>query len=300
MLKKETLLALMLLMLVACSSHPQPERSEHPPQAMVASTDEAEADELPSGLREHLIETHAGRTVKIVEWLASDGEQVDLSLPVVLFVHGTPGGWSGAADVFAVPQLQTQARLLSIDRLVWGGSAAGGVEPSLAVQADAVSACLEWAGPNSAAVLVGHSLGAPIIVRTAMDFPELVEGLVILAGSVDPALEKTTWYQALGRWRIIRWMLPDSLRLADAEIIDLREELAAMLPRWGDLKMPFVIVHGRGDSLVPIANVDFMERVLTNAPLDVHRLRKRGHFIPWKDQHLIAERITALIDRLTE
>jgi pimeloyl-ACP methyl ester carboxylesterase len=38
-------------------------------------------------------------------------------------------------------------------------------------------------------ILVGHSLGGPLIARMTMDYPELIDGLVFVAGSVAPKLE---------------------------------------------------------------------------------------------------------------
>lgn len=280
---------------LGCSATPVPVVPTDATEAGVAAAAEA-APELE--FRQHRIVTDSGRTLRLVEWVTPGHADATKDRPVVLYVHGTPGGWSGARQLFAERELQRSARLLSLDRPGWGGSAEGGVEPSMVAQAEAVAACLKWAASERPAVLVGHSLGGPVIVRAAMDYPKLVRGLVVLAGSVDPDLEKTTWYQAIGRWRIVRWMLPDALRIADQEIIDLRAELEAMLPLWSGLDLPVVIVHGEGDGLVPVGNVDFMERVLTNAEVEVHRVRKRGHFVPWKEQALIADRIVRLIGRL--
>jgi len=253
--------------------------------------------------RERVVETDAGRRVQLVEWLWQDpalDDGAEARRALVLFVHGSPGSWTAAKDLFAERKLRRGIRLMSLDRLGWGGSAAGGVEPSLQVQAEAVAACIRSASPRGPVVLVGHSLGGPVIVRTAMDFPSLVQGLVILAGSVDPALEKTTWYQAVGRWPWVRWMVPRMLRRSDAEIIGLRSQLEEMLPMWGGVELPVAIVHGERDRLVPVANVEFMQRVLTAAKsVVVHRISGRGHFLPWKESQLVADTVVTMLERLS-
>ncbi len=43
---------------------------------------------------------------------------------------------------------------------------------------------------NQKTILVGHSLGGPVIARTAMDYPDLVDGLILVGGSIDPEMEK--------------------------------------------------------------------------------------------------------------
>src|SRR3546814_16092495 len=52
-------------------------------------------------------------------------------------------------------------------------------------------------GNGAPAIVVGHSLGGPIAAKLAMDYPDRVRGLLLLAPSVAPALEAPRWYQRL-------------------------------------------------------------------------------------------------------
>ncbi len=226
--------------------------------------------------------------------------------PVVVFVHGTPGSWSSFARVMDLPRLQARAELVSVDRPGWGGStlprATGTRRPtvlaSMRDQADALRKLLEERASDRPVVLVGHSLGGPVVARAAMDHPKLVQGLVLVAASIDPELEKTTWYQAIGRWRIVRWMLPRMLVAADLEIQPLRDELEAMLPLWGEVELPVEVLHGEKDRLVPVANADFATRVLTRASVQETRLPQRGHLLHVNEPVAIAEAVVRLLDRL--
>lgn len=232
-----------------------------------------------------------GRTV-------ATGECGDPSGRLVLFVHGSPGVWRDFAYVMADPVLAERALLVSVDRPGWGGSAAGGLETSLADQARALRAVLEAHPENLPAVVVGHSLGGPVAARLAMDAPELVGALVLVAGSIDPELEKTTWYQALGRTWLVRPLVPEMLERADAEIRPLRRELEEMLPRWAELTLPVYVLQGDEDALVPPANADFAARVVTHAPLSIERIPGQGHLIPWqKPERIVATVLRALDGR---
>lgn len=215
--------------------------------------------------------------------------------PLVLFVHGTPGAWEDFSFVMAAPALAERARLIAIDRLGWGGSRRNRVEPSLAEQASALAGVLRDAADRRGAIVVGHSLGAAVAARLAMDKPELVRALVLVAGSIDPQLEVETWYQALGRLPFIRPFVPDALVRADDEIRPLRGELEAMLPRWNDLRMPVTVIQGEADALVSPANADFAERMIRNAPLVVERIPGQGHLIPWERPERV---VTAVLDYL--
>src|SRR3546814_18455192 len=66
-------------------------------------------------------------------------------------------------------------------------------------------------GNGAPAIVVGHSLGGPIAAKLAMDYPDRVRGLLLLAPSVAPALEAPRWYQRLATWRVVQWLLPRTL-----------------------------------------------------------------------------------------
>lgn len=206
---------------------------------------------------------------------------------LVLFIHGSPGVWNDFAYVMADPDLAGEALLISVERPGWGGSGEGNLELSLRAQADALRQLLEVHRENLPAIVVGHSYGGPVAARLAMDDPELVGQLILVAGSIDPDLEETTWYQSVSRWMLVRWMIPDFFLRADEEIKPLKGSLERMLPLWNTIRMPVVVLQGEDDGLVPPGNADFAERVLTKAPLSVERIPDQGHLIPWERPDLI-------------
>jgi pimeloyl-ACP methyl ester carboxylesterase len=218
--------------------------------------------------------------------------------PMVLFVHGTPGGWRDFAQVMADAGLIGRARLVSVDRAGWGGSRQSGLVASLGRQAEALRAVLDASPENLPAVLVGHSLGGAVAARLAMDAPDLVGALVLVAASIDPELERTTWYQAFGRTWLVRPLLPAVLARADDEIRPLRAELEAMRPEWATLRMPVFVLHGEEDALVPVANADFAARMVTGAPLAIERIPRQGHLIPWQRPERIVATVQRALDEL--
>jgi len=219
----------------------------------------------------------------------SGAERGHAAGPLVLFVHGSPGAWRDWSFVLADERLAGRARLVAVDRLGWGASAGGGLAPGLGEQAAALRAVLAAHPDNLPAVVVGHSLGGPVAARLALDAPELVRALVLVAASIDPELEEPTWYQALGRTWLVRPLVPDVLVRADEEIEPLRGELEALLPRWATLHLPVFVLQGEEDALVPAANADFAARVITHAPLSIRREPEVGHLIPWQRPELIVE-----------
>jgi pimeloyl-ACP methyl ester carboxylesterase len=158
-----------LVLLGACS------RGEDPALAAAKARLARSSYEAPAlGLRVSFL--HAGE---------SDGR-------TIVFVHGTPGSAEGWADyLVGVPK---GLRYVAVDRPGFGQSWPGTAVTSLQDQAQALVPLLRTDRPP---ILVGHSLGAPIIALLAAGHPDQVGGLILLAGALDPARERIHWYQPI-------------------------------------------------------------------------------------------------------
>ena len=217
--------------------------------------------------------------------------------PLVIFVHGSPGEWEGWADYLADPDLAARAHLIAVDRPGFGESGGGKAEKSLLRQAQDIAPLLDQAAPGQRVILVGHSFGGPLIARLAMDYGPKISDLIILAGSIDPALEETKWYQYPADWRLLSWMVPKSLRTTNREIMALKPELEAMLPLWPRITQRVTVIQGEKDDLVPAANADFAKAHLTKAQkLDIIRLPGVNHFLPWNHFALVKQTLLKHMD----
>ncbi|MFM9864806.1 MAG: alpha/beta fold hydrolase [Micropepsaceae bacterium] len=222
------------------------------------------------------------KTLQLASYKLSYIEAGDPSGKLVVFAHGTPGDAEAWADyLMTVP---AGYHYIAIDRPGFGQSGPDGAVTSLSEQAAAVAAIIRANGAR-AAVLVGHSLGGPIIAQVAADDPDLVAALVIVAGSLDPAQESVPFIQYVGDTWPIRALLPRMIRNANREIISLEPQLAALAPRLATIKVPITIVHGTKDDLVPYANVAFMKKHLTGTKaMEVTVLDGQNHFLPWNSK----------------
>lgn len=225
----------------------------------------------------------------------------DTTKPLVVFVHGSPGSLSAFIDFLADTALLSKTLLLTTDRPGFGYSNFGVAEPSLSAQAALLKPILEKYKKNRPLILVGHSLGGPVIARMAMDFPELVDAIVLVAASIDPELEPNeTWFRAPLATPFLRWLLPRSLRASNEEIYQTKPELEAMLPLWKNIRCPVTVIQGDKDTLVPSGNADFAEKMLVNAPVKMIRKKDMNHFVPWSNPELIREAVLDLLPVLEQ
>lgn len=223
----------------------------------------------------------------------------DEHLPLVVFVHGSPGSLSAFIDFMADTALLKRAQLISVDRAGFGESNFGYAEKSLEKQAQYLKPILEKYKSNKPVILVGHSLGGPVIARMAMDYQPLVDGLVLVAGSIDPEQEPhETWFRAPLATPFLSWILPRSFRASNFEIYKLKPELQEMVPLWKNITCRVKVIQGKKDDLVSPANVDFAKKMLVNASsVDFIIKDDMNHFVPWQHPELIRMAIIQLLDK---
>ncbi|MEO1517253.1 MAG: alpha/beta hydrolase [Bacteroidota bacterium] len=203
--------------------------------------------------------------------------------PVVLFIHGSPGSSEAYLDYLADTSLSQEAVLLSVDRPGFGYSDFGKTERSLEKQSLLMEPILDSFATRKI-ILVGHSYGGPLAARMAMDFPDRIGGLVMVAPSIDPELEPPIWWRKIVDWWGIRWMIPSSLRVCNQEILPLKGELERMMPLWAKITAPATVIQGSKDKLVPKGNADFAQRMLTNSQtVTIDIVEGGNHFILWTE-----------------
>ena len=220
------------------------------------------------------------------------------TLPMVLFVHGSPGAWYAFISFLKDSNLYDKARIVAVDRPGFGKSGDGKVEISVQEQAALIKPILETNKSKKMPLLVGHSYGGPVISRLAMDYPSLVGELLIVAGSIDPDLEDNKWYRYVGRSFLVRALLPKALDVSNREIIPLREQLQLMLPLWKNIKLPVTVLQGEQDDLVPPMNAAFAKKMLGDTSiLNVIMIPNMNHFIPWRRPDLITDAIKRYLSK---
>jgi len=223
-----------------------------------------------------------------------------LSQPLIVFVHGSPGSLAAFEGYLRDTLLSNRATLIAVDRLGFGYSDFGKAIPSLSLQAKLIATILQDF-PEQPKIIVGHSMGGPVISKLAMDYPHLVDGLVLVAPSISPLLEPSNWWRKAFNFPILRWLTPAALRVCNQEIIPLEKELVDMENEWTNITCPVTVVQGTADSLVPPGNAYYAKEQLSNSSnVELIMIAEGDHFILWNKYALVRAAILEMLEEVKQ
>ena len=215
---------------------------------------------------------------------------------MLIFIHGSPGSWNAFIDFFKADSILADFDLLAVDRPGFGFSDFGESENSLETQAFQINQVLNQF-PKKKKILIGHSLGGPVIARMAMDYPDSYEGLVFVAPSLDPEMEEEEWYRKIIDTKIGAFFTPKEFEVSNSEILALKDELERMLPLWKKINIPSIVIQGTDDILVPAENASFASKMLKDSLTTITILEGENHFVPWSNPEEIIKAVYQMIDR---
>ncbi len=231
-----------------------------------------------------------GRRLRLVE-IGRD------SLPLIVFIHGAPSSSSFWVDLLNNGALLSQAKLMAVDRPGYGASGYGRPELSVAKQAAMIAELIRpLRSLHPSIILHGSSYGGTVAARLAMDFPELVDGILLQSASVAPGEEKTPWLShPFSHWSI-SWLAPPSFQVATQEKFSHLSQLAEMAPYWDCIGAACIILHGAEDELIYPANAFFArDRLPPGSLLDFQLLPNRGHDLLWTKPELLVASLMKLL-----
>lgn len=224
------------------------------------------------------------------------------SLPTLLFLHGSPGSMSYYSGRYDDSIIRKHFRVFAVDRPGYGYSGLGDPEPSIQKQAAMIRPLLDSLHQvNRPIIIAGGSYGASIACRIAMDYPFLVDGLVLTGPSLGPGLERYFWFTPVIEHWSIRWFIPRIFRSANTEKVHHRQELEKMLPLWDRIRVPVAYVQGIHDDIVDTANAGFARRHMQNVPyLDIRFVNGRYHRLAQFEWPLIREQIMNVYEKVMD
>ncbi|EMJ90570.1 alpha/beta fold hydrolase [Leptospira alstonii] len=211
---------------------------------------------------------------------------------ILIFIHGSPGGWQNYAWYLENKTLTAKYCILTLDRPGFGKSEPNEAVPDVAKQADILEKAIEdflklvGAPEKVKIVLVGHSYGGPIAAKIAISNRK-IHRLVLLAGPLSAKEEEIRWYNRIADWRWVNNLLPNDFKNSNDEMLPLKFQLETLEKFWKNIPCGIILIHGKKDSLVPFQNLEFFKTQFSESRLTAIVLEEEDHFIPWTQKKLL-------------
>lgn len=223
----------------------------------------------------------------------------DSAKPLLVFLHGAPASGSFWLGLFQDSTLREQADLLAIDRPGYGGSGLGRPMLSVSEQAENVATVIQSLRQGEQPVVVlGSSYGGTVGARLAMDFPRLIDGLLLMSASVAPREEYTLWLTYPTSHWSLSWLMPRGFHSANLEKLSHTKELRKMATNWENIVANTVILHGTDDWLIYPRNAYYAcEKLVNTSSLVHHMVQGSSHDLMWTAPSVVRYYLEDLLDR---
>jgi 4,5:9,10-diseco-3-hydroxy-5,9,17-trioxoandrosta-1(10),2-diene-4-oate hydrolase len=227
--------------------------------------------------------------------------------PVVVFIHGSGPGASGSSNFRQNARAFADAgyRVLLPDLIGYGASSKPeDVDYTLALFTDTLKEALVAHGITRAA-LVGNSLGGGIAIQMALDDPDFVDGLILMAPGCIEELPVYFAMPGIAQMRssfgspdfspedqraLICNLVFDPVHATD-ELVAERYAVAKtqpkdvitrmrthnLQPRLGELKMPILVFWGSEERFMPLTGIDYFLKQCDD--VRVMTFNKVGHWV---------------------
>lgn len=212
----------------------------------------------------------------------------DSSKPLLLLIHGAPGAWFGYKEFFKDSLLLNKYQIVAPDRAGYNKSSQ--IATSVTLQANLLRPLIGNA--QRRVIVLGRSYGTAIAAKLAMDYPDLVDELILVAPACDPQKEKFWWFSKPVNSKFARFFLPNYANRASDEKFAHRAELEKLLPDWKKVKCPVTILQGGKDWIIEPSNGAFVDSVLNT--------KRRFIFLPENSHLITAERYELIREILLE
>ncbi len=206
------------------------------------------------------------------------------TLPMLLFIHGSPGSWDAFKEYLADTGLQKLAYMVSVDRAGYGQSNEKGFA-SLKEQSDFIEPILKLRKNNKPITIISHSYGGPVSIKLCLAHQNILKQLILISPTISPSIEENIHWkrnlQTMSQWAIWHWMIAKDLKTSTQEMQPLPDEVRAMEKDFNLFIKPILEIHGTKDALAPFGNQQYVLQNFKNCQVDTISLFKKGHLIPF-------------------
>ncbi len=213
-------------------------------------------------------------------------ERMDTTLPILIFVHGSPGSAMDFQRYLTDSLLNFRANIIAYERVGYGpknhGNTPADMEVELGVLHDLIATY-----PQDKVVLAGYSYGGPIVLASDKNYKYKVAMASAVVGEYEPMFKALSFY----KWKLTRWMLPPKVKAAAKEKYAHLEEFPKYRNKWNKSPAKVINIHGDEDWIVPYKNSEFLEEIFDTEKFTMVKIPGGGHELIWSDFDLIKSQL---------
>lgn len=218
-------------------------------------------------------------------------KEIDITLPILVFVHGSPGSAMDFKRYLKDSLLNTKANLLAYDRVGYGPKNHGKTQANLQFEV-AVLHDLIKEYPTDKIVLVGYSYGGPVVLASNKNYKYKVSLAGAVVGAYEPMFKALAFYN----FAPTRWFMPLKVRAAAKEKYAHVDEFPKYKDKWNESPSKIINIHGDKDWIVPYKNSEFLTTVIDDDKFKMITIHEGGHDLIWSNFDLIKQQLLKTLD----
>ncbi|MDE0472414.1 MAG: alpha/beta hydrolase [Ekhidna sp.] len=252
---------------------------------------------------EEYVERIANDTTGVViNYLRYEGKRIRSILvdrskeDLMILLHGSPSSSIQWIPLVNDTILSSKVDFLMIDRPGYGYSSFGNPILSVRKQAEIAHAIVkEFKDQYANIFLFGTSYGGTVASRVLMDYPDLIDGAVLMSSSMAPGEEYI--YDISYAIKEVPWLFPPLIVVANHEKMGHYAQLKEMEPLWHKIKTKLLFIHSKTDDLIYPSNIQYvLERLNTNVNWDTVWVENGDHGLYWSDRELVKKHLNKFVD----
>ncbi|MBC6399471.1 MAG: alpha/beta hydrolase [Ekhidna sp.] len=246
------------------------------------------------------IANHA--TNVVINYLPYEGKSIRNILvnrnkeDLMVLLHGSPSSSVQWIPLVKDTILSSKVDFLMIDRPGYGYSSFGNPILSVRKQAEiAYKIIRKFEEEYTRIFLFGTSYGGTVASRLLMDYPDLIDGAVLMSSSMAPGEEYI--YDISYTIREVPWLFPPLIVVANHEKMGHYDQLKEMEPLWDKIKSKLLFIHSTTDDLIYPSNIQYvLDRLSTNVNWDTVWVKNGEHSLYWSDRELVKKQLNKFVD----
>ena len=223
--------------------------------------------------------------------VVSTRSELDTTLPILIFVHGSPGAAMDFERYLKDSTLNARANLVAYDRVGYGPKNNGNTPADLKVEV-AILHDLIKEYPEEKIVLAGYSYGGPVILASDKNYKYKISMAAAVVGEYEPMFKALVFYD----FKATRWLMPAKARAAAKEKYAHVEEFPQYKEVWNSSASKIINIHGDEDWIVPYKNSEFLQEIIDANKFEMVTIKGGGHDLIWTNFDLIKKELLKTLD----